>query len=82
MSRFRDVLWFLARNSKRMAVSLAGAVLVLAGLVMMVTPGPGLLLIIAGLAVLATEFAWAKSVLEKTKEKASQAKNRVTRKRA
>ena len=36
-------------------------------------PGPGLLVIVAGLAVLATEFAWAKVALDKTKEKASQA---------
>ena len=82
MSHVRDVLRFVARNSKRMAVTVLGAVLLLAGLVMMVTPGPGLLLIIAGFAVLATEFAWAKSALDKTREKAVQAKNRVTRKRA
>ena len=33
----------------------------------------GVTLIVAGLAVLATEFAWAQAMLDKAKEKASQA---------
>jgi hypothetical protein len=34
--------------------------LVLAGVVMLVTPGPALVVIPIGLAILATEFPWAK----------------------
>jgi uncharacterized protein (TIGR02611 family) len=48
-------------------ITVFGGVLVLAGLAMLVLPGPGLLVIIAGLAVLATEFVWARSILERTK---------------
>jgi hypothetical protein len=45
----------------------------------MVLPGPGVLLIIAGLAVLATEYVWAQRMLNYAKDKAEQAKNRVLR---
>lgn len=74
---FRDLLRVLLRNGKRVAVLVAGAALVLAGLVMLVLPGPGLLLLIAGLAVLATEFAWAEHLLDKAKEQAGKAKDRA-----
>ena len=33
-------------------------------------PGPGLLVIVAGLAILATEYAWARSLLDKTRSRA------------
>lgn len=69
----------MLRNGKRIGISIAGAVLLAAGLVMMVLPGPGLLFIIFGLAVLATEYAWAQRALEKTKEKAKQARGTAGR---
>jgi len=43
----------------KLVVTLVGSVVLAAGLVMMVTPGPGLLGIVAGLAILATEWDWA-----------------------
>lgn len=62
-----------------------GGVLVLAGLVMLVLPGPGFLVILAGLAVLASEFVWARRILERTKATAKagldKGKAAVTRKR-
>lgn len=57
---------------KRFAITLVGAALLLIGLAMMVLPGPGILLIVAGLAVLATEYVWARALLERAKEKAQQ----------
>ena len=39
----------------------------------MVLPGPGLLLIVAGLGVLATEYVWAKKLLVRAKDRAEQA---------
>ena len=50
----------------RAAVALAGFVVVLAGLAMIPLPGPGLLVVAAGLAILALEFAWAERLLERT----------------
>jgi uncharacterized protein (TIGR02611 family) len=76
---FGVVLRFIARSGKRIAVTAAGFVLLLTGIVMMVTPGPGILLIIAGLAVLATEYVWAERLLNLAKHKAVQAKDTIAR---
>jgi uncharacterized protein (TIGR02611 family) len=75
MHSFTELLRFILRSAKRIAVLIVGVALLAAGLVMIVTPGPGLLLIIAGLAVLATEFAWAERMLDRAKEQASKAKD-------
>jgi uncharacterized protein (TIGR02611 family) len=50
---------------RQVAVLVVGIVLVLAGLAMLVLPGPGLITILLGLVVLATEFAWAHHLLGK-----------------
>ena len=71
---FRELLRVVLRNGKRAAAFALGVVLVAAGLALLVLPGPGLLLIVAGLAILATEFAWAEHLLDKAKEQAGKAK--------
>lgn len=43
----------------RVSVGVVGAVFVAAGLVMILTPGPGWAAVFLGLAILSTEFAWA-----------------------
>jgi uncharacterized protein (TIGR02611 family) len=68
------VLVFLAHQSVRLSVAALGFTVLAVGLVMLVTPGPGLLVIIAGLAILAHQFAWAAIALEKTKERAARAR--------
>jgi uncharacterized protein (TIGR02611 family) len=68
-----DVLVWVGRNARRMAVALVGSALLVLGLVLLALPGPGLLVIIAGLAVLGTEFAWAKRALSRTKANAVRA---------
>jgi len=77
---FGVVLRFTVQSGKRIAVTFIGFVLLLVGIVMIVTPGPGILLIIAGLAVLATEYVWAERLLNLAKQKAAQAKDTITRK--
>lgn len=49
-------------------VGLLGGSLVIVGLVFMVLPGPGIPLVILGLVILATEFAWAEALLHRTKQ--------------
>lgn len=44
-------------------VGVVGVLIILAGLVMMVTPGPGVAAVILGLIVLSTEFRWARRVV-------------------
>jgi uncharacterized protein (TIGR02611 family) len=56
------------RHGRRVAVSIVGGVVVLAGLAMCVLPGPGLLTVAAGLAILATEYVWAKRLLVKVRQ--------------
>src|SRR5881396_3919671 len=63
----------------RIAVALAGFVVVLAGLAMIPLPGPGLLVTAAGLALLALEFVWAERVLERTIDHMGKATDRVKR---
>ena len=74
MHSFGEILRFIGRSSKRIAVAVIGLALVLVGLAMFVLPGPGILVVIIGLAVLATEFVWAERLLDKAKESAGKAK--------
>jgi len=48
----------------RFLVGLVGVVVAIAGLIMVLAPGPGWLVVFAGLAILATEFSWAKRLLD------------------
>lgn len=57
---------------RRMARMAAGSFLVLAGLIMWVLPGPGLLTIAAGLLVLSRDFPWAARLLEKVRARLPQ----------
>jgi uncharacterized protein (TIGR02611 family) len=50
----------------RIGVGVAGGLVVALGIVAIPLPGPGWLIVIAGLFVLATEFLWAERLLEFT----------------
>ncbi|HYU57809.1 MAG TPA: PGPGW domain-containing protein [Actinomycetota bacterium] len=76
---FREVVRFIGRSGRRVAVTAVGFALVAAGLAMLVLPGPGILVVIAGLAVLASEYAWARSLLDRAKEQARRARRRISR---
>jgi hypothetical protein len=65
---FSQVVRTIGRSGKRIAVTVIGFAALIAGGIMMVTPGPGVLVIVAGLAILATEWAWAERLLDKAKE--------------
>lgn len=67
-----DVVRFIARSSKRIAISVIGGVFVVGGLAMLVLPGPGILVVAIGFAILGTEYAWAAAALERTKQLATQ----------
>ncbi len=64
-------------NIRRLVILIVGGVVLLAGVAMLVLPGPGILVIIAGLAILAKEFTWAERTLDKAKLQASKATNKV-----
>jgi uncharacterized protein (TIGR02611 family) len=58
------------RHARRLVVAVIGGTVLLLGVVMLVTPGPGIVTILAGLAVLATEFIWARRLLKRAREHA------------
>ena len=47
----------------KISVTVAGPLVVLAGIAMLVLPGPGLVVIAGGLALLALEYEWARRVV-------------------
>lgn len=67
----------LRRIARRLLVTLAGAALLVLGTVLLVLPGPGVLVLVAGLAVLATEFTWAERPLRAARSWASKATRKV-----
>ena len=54
--------------ARRIVVGVVGATVVLIGLIMVVTPGPALVVIPIGLAILSIEFTWARMWLRKLRE--------------
>jgi uncharacterized protein (TIGR02611 family) len=52
---------------KKFFIALMGGTVVLMGVAMLVLPGPGALVIAGGLAILATEFIWARRAMRKAK---------------
>jgi hypothetical protein len=53
---------------KKLFIALIGGTVVLLGVAMLVLPGPGVLVIAGGLAMLATEFIWARRALRNVKD--------------
>ncbi len=72
---------FVKRSGKRIAISVVGGFVLIAGIALLVLPGPGWLLIFIGLGILATEYVWAERMLKTAKHKAGQAKDIVLRKK-
>jgi uncharacterized protein (TIGR02611 family) len=61
----------------RILFGVAGATVLIGGLVMLVTPGPAFVLIPIGLAMLSLEFAWAERMLDRSLEQAQVAKEKA-----
>ena len=59
------------KQLKRIVIAIAGFTIILFGIILIVTPGPAILVIPAGLAVLGTEFLWAKKLQDKIKNRLS-----------
>jgi uncharacterized protein (TIGR02611 family) len=74
-----QLLGLLARGVRRGVVFVVGVVLILAGVVMLFVPGPGIAAMLLGLAVLATEFRWARRLLAWARAKALELRDRARR---
>jgi tellurite resistance protein TerC len=57
---------------RKIIVLVIGGTVLLLGVVMIALPGPAIVVIPAGLAILATEFLWARRLLQKMKDTTAQ----------
>lgn len=67
----------LLNSAWRLAVFTVGTIVLSAGIAMLVLPGPGWAAIFIGFAILATEFAWAQTVLASAKRTARRAREKA-----
>jgi uncharacterized protein (TIGR02611 family) len=63
------MIGYVLRHAKRVIVFVIGGTVLLFGFALLFLPGPAIVVIPLGLAILATEFVWAKRLLHKVKEK-------------
>jgi tellurite resistance protein TerC len=61
---------------RKILVAIIGGTVLLIGIIMIVTPGPAIVVIPIGLGILATEFAWARHYKDKLDAKWAQIRNR------
>ena len=66
--KFNSVWRHLPHPFRWAIVAVVGSLLVLLGIVFMFIPGPGIPMIVLGVAILATEFAWAEVVYARIKK--------------
>lgn len=64
---------WLSGTAKRLVLETVGWLLVIGGIAALVLPGPGLLMLFAGLALLSQQYTWAEKRVEPIKEKALKA---------
>ena len=57
--------------ARRIVVTLVGSTILIIGVIMIITPGPALVFIPLGLAILGLEFAWARRWLRRLRERIS-----------
>jgi uncharacterized protein (TIGR02611 family) len=57
----------VASSLRKLIIAVIGGTVVLIGIALIVLPGPAFIVIPIGLAILATEFAWAQSALARAK---------------
>jgi len=65
------------KTARRVVIAVIGGTVVLIGIAFLALPGPGTLVILAGLAILALEFAWAGRLLKRMKQQAQKMFNSV-----
>ncbi len=65
------------RQAKRVATFVVGMAVLIAGIAMLALPGPGIMVIIAALVILATEFEWAERLLDTAVEWLAETNNKL-----
>lgn len=65
------------RHTKRVIIFVIGGTVLLFGIVLIFIPGPAIIVIPIGLAILATEFIWARKLLHRVKEKVKETRDKI-----
>ncbi len=78
----RKAVHLTYKAARRIVIGVVGATVLLLGIVMIVTPGPALVVIPVGLAILSIEFTWARAWLKRLRESISTRNNSVLGERA
>jgi uncharacterized protein (TIGR02611 family) len=68
-----------AEQVRRVFLIIAGFTLLFVGVIMLVTPGPGMIAILLGLGLLAAEFVWARRLMDRIKHEGGRLKDAVMR---
>ena len=75
-SRLWSAFKVVAAPLRRLIIGLIGGTVLLIGVALIVLPGPAFIVIPVGLAILATEFAWARSALARAKAMVAKKRSR------
>ena len=70
------------KAARRLVVAVVGATVLLIGVIMLVTPGPAIVVIPVGLAILSIEFAWARLWLKRLRQSISNRNSKDLARRA
>ncbi len=69
------------RLGRRIGIAIAGGAVIAAGVAMLALPGPGILTIVLGLAILSQEFEWPRIWLARLKARGVQLKEQIVSRR-
>ncbi len=73
----KDPVITTLQQAKRVIKIVIGFTILLLGGAMLLLPGPGVLIIVLGLAILGTEYVWARRLMKRVKDGANSIKNSV-----
>lgn len=76
-----EMINHILKHTKRLIVFVIGSTVLLFGVILVFIPGPAIIVIPIGLAILATEFVWARTLLENAKQKAKHVHKVIFRKK-
>jgi tellurite resistance protein TerC len=77
----RHTIIFTYKAARRVVITVIGITVILFGIALIFLPGPAVVVIPAGIAVLALEFAWARRLLHKMRNTARQTMQRFGRRK-
>ena len=81
-ARIKNVLslQILPAPLRKLIIAIIGGTILLIGIALLVLPGPAFVVIPVGLAILATEFAWARRAVKKARPMVAEARGREEKK--